>query len=70
MVFILFNIALFIASSVLIYSGFLNFSVFMTLPLGLEILIVIGLITPIMNLYDTIRNLVALATLLGGDNEE
>lgn len=56
MAFLVFNIVLFIASLLLVYSGFANFALFLDLPIGMEILIVIGFITPVMNLYDTIKN--------------
>ena len=56
MIFLVFNIVLFIASAALIYSGFSNFQLFLDLPIGMEILVAIGLVTPVMNLYDTIGN--------------
>lgn len=59
--FLLFNVILFLASAILIFTGFQNFSLFMSLPLSLEILIVIGFITPVMNLYDTIKNFLSIA---------
>lgn len=58
--FLLFNVILFLASAILIFTGFQNFSLFMSLPLSLEILIVIGFITPVMNLYDTIKNFLSM----------
>lgn len=64
MLFILFNLALFVASLLLTYFSMLRFDLFLTLPTSLQILIGIGLITPVMNLYDTIRNFVSFVTLL------
>lgn len=63
MVFILFNVVLFFASLILTYKGFVNYKIFMELPLSMEILVLLGFVTPIMNLYDTIRNFVTLASL-------
>jgi len=59
--FILFNLLLFCGSILLTFKALMNFQLFLTLPLSLEILILIGLVTPIMNLYDTIRNFVMLS---------
>lgn len=56
MIFILFNLILFIASIALVYSGFSHVGLFLELPLSMQILVVIGFITPVMNLYDTIKN--------------
>ena len=60
MLFLAFNALLFFASLVLILFGFMNFALFTTLPLGLEVLIVLGFVTPVMNIYDTIRNFIFL----------
>jgi hypothetical protein len=60
MIFLLFNVLLFVASASLICLGFASFSVFLELPIGLEILIAIGFVTPVMNLYDTIRNFIGI----------
>lgn len=62
LVFVLFNITLLAASLYLIFSGFVHFGLFLDLPIGLKILVAIGFVTPIMNLYDTIKNLSTLAT--------
>lgn len=71
MLFIVFNLVLFVASVALTYSGFTHHKLFLELPASLEILIVIGLVTPIMNLYDTIQNFQAiLSGIKGSDDEE
>lgn len=68
--YILFNLFLLVTGLFLIYSGFVNFQLFLTLPVGLEILIILGFITPLLNLYDTINNFINLITLLFGKNDE
>jgi hypothetical protein len=68
--FILFNVVLFIVSLILTYKGFANYKLFLELPASLEILIVIGFVTPIMNLYNTIRNFVTLSSILSLESEE
>ncbi len=71
MIYLLFNLVLFSASLVLIFAGFTNFVLFKTLPLSLEILIILGFFTPVMNLYDTIKNFVNMgSTLTDNDIEE
>lgn len=70
MLFILFNLALFVASLLLTYFSMLHFNLFLTLPTSLQILIGIGLITPVMNLYDTIRNFVSFVTILAETKDE
>lgn len=70
MLFILYNVFFFIVSAALILGGFLNFKLFLSLPLVLEVLIVIGFVSPVMTLYDTIKNFVSLGTLLSEGKDE
>ncbi len=70
MLFLLFNITLFIVSLLLTYFSMLQFNVFLTLPTSLQILIGLGLITPVMNLYDTIRTFVSLITIMSETKDE
>jgi len=70
MLFILFNLSLFVASVLLTYFSMLRFGLFLTLPTSLQILIGIGLITPVMNLYDTIKNFVSFVTILAETKDE
>ena len=70
MLFILFNLALLTGSVLLTYSGLSNFNLILTLPLGLKILIGLGLITPVANLYDTIKNFVLLSTIVSEAKKE
>lgn len=67
---LIFNIILFVVSSLLIFSGFKNFELFLTLPVGLEILIGIGIVTPIMILYDSIKVFVILGSLLSQEGKD
>jgi hypothetical protein len=55
---VLFNLFLFVVCSYLIYSAMLNINVFLVLPFSLKILVIIGIVTPLMNLYDTLGNIV------------
>jgi len=75
MAYLILNLVLFIASIVLTYSGFSNYDVFLTVPISLKILILIGLVTPILNLYDVIKIFVFITTSLSqkdtiGDSNE
>ena len=70
MLFLLFNVVMFVASLVLTYSSFTHASLFLSLPISLEILIVLGIATPIMNLKDTISNFIALFTLISNKGNE
>lgn len=72
MIFLVFNLLLFVGSAVLIFSGFSHFQLFLDLPLGLEVLILIGFVTPVMNLYDTIKNFneIILSKKSEGEDED
>lgn len=62
---------MFIASAILVFKGFFYYETFLELPLSLEILILLGFVTPVLNLYDTTRNMVTLGTLLSqGETDE
>lgn len=70
MAFIIFNVVLFIGSLILTYKGFANYKIFLELPLSMEILVVLGFVTPILNLYDTIRNFVTLSNAVIKVNQD
>lgn len=69
-IFLAINLALLTLSLLGLWYFLVNLSLFLTLPLIFKALIVIGLITPIMNLYDTIGNFVRLVERLTNDDEE
>lgn len=70
MFFIIFNLVLLTGSVLLTYSGLSNFNLILTLPFGIKILIGLGLITPVVNLYDTIKNFVLLSTIVSEVKKE
>jgi hypothetical protein len=58
--FLVFNIALLTSSLYLLFQTMLNYSVLLSLPTPLIIVYVIGVITPLLNIYDSIKNLLSL----------
>lgn len=70
MLFLLTNLVLFIGSSLLTYSALINIKLFATLPFGLEVLIILGLVTPLMNLYDTINNFVRIISIITEEDKD
>lgn len=58
--FLLFNIVLLVTSLYLLFQTMLNYTVIMALPVSLIIVFLIGIITPLLNIYDSIKNLLSL----------
>lgn len=68
--FILFNLVILILSIALTTFAFINYQVFLSSPLAFKILILLGLVTPLSNIYDVLKNFVLLDTLISGKKEE
>ena len=61
---ILFNLVILALSTVGILFAFINYQIFFTLPLIFKVLLLIGILTPLINIYNTIQRFVILWHLL------
>lgn len=61
MLFVVFNVVILLGSFYLTLMSIINYQLVLALPVPLIIVYVIGLITPVLNVKDTIRNLVILS---------
>ena len=64
--FIALNLGLLIISVVITLNAFIDYQAFLDTPLVFKLLILVGAITPLANIYDTIKSFVILTTLLSG----
>lgn len=58
--FLLMNIFLFVSGVYLVFQSMLHYSSILALPAPLIIVYVIGLITPVLNIYDVIKNAISI----------
>ena len=64
--FLLLNLVLFVVSVIITLNAFINYQAFLDTPVVFKLLILVGSITPLANIYDVIKNTVILSTLLSG----
>jgi hypothetical protein len=70
--FLLFNTVVFLSSLALTYTTFSNSALILSLPLSVGLLVGLGVLMVVLNLYDSIKNFVVIGMLLSakGNTDE
>ena len=64
MSFLIFNTVVFLSSLALTYTSFKYSSLILSLPLSVGLLVGLGVLMVVLNLYDSIKNFVVIGMLL------
>ena len=64
MSFLIFNTVVFLSSLALTYTSFKYSSLILSLPLSVGLLVGLGVLIVVLNLYDSIKNFVVIGMLL------
>lgn len=64
--FLILNLFLLVISVIVTLSAFINYQAFLSTPIVFKLLILVGMVTPLANIYDVIKHGVILFTLLSG----
>lgn len=67
--FLLLTVFVFITSVIVTFYAFLDYKVFLNCPLVYKLLIGIGLVTPLVNIYDSIKAFVLIVAAISNIEE-